>query len=147
MINLVMTYHRTGDTYAYHLTYMLDGALVERRGEDRPFSAVIYVLSEALRTCSADIQAVLRRSDRPGLDEIVLDNQLRDLIRQDPDKYLAIVTEPDRVVVVGDLKAKQSTFSATPYIRTGYDTLAEAFGDSVYVRLRDDGRVECPCCG
>ena len=147
MTAVAMTYQRTGDTYSYHLAYMLEDVLVERRGEGKPFSSVILALSDALKLVP-DGAVVLRRTDRPGLDEIKLDSQMRDLIRQDPDKYLAIVTEPDRVVVVGDRKAKRSAeLYRSPHVRSGYDTLAESFGDHVYVRLRDDGKVECPCCG
>lgn len=146
MTAVAMTYQRAGDTYTYHLAYMLENVLVERRGEGKPFSSVIMALSDALRLVP-DGAVVLRRTDRPGLDEIKLDNQMRDLIRRDPEKYLEIVTEPDRIVVVGDRKAKRPVDPIVPYIRTGYDTLAEAFGDSVYVRLRDDGKIECPCCG
>lgn len=144
MTKVVITYHRTGDTYAYHVAFMLEGMLVERRGEGRPFGAVIHVLSDVLRTCCPDATVVMRRSDRPGLEEIVLDNQLRDTIRDDPDRYLRATTEPDRVVVVRKRSPEQYV---SPHIRAGYDTVAEAFGDHLYVRLRDDGRVECPMCG
>jgi hypothetical protein len=146
MTAVAMTYQRIGDTYTYHLAYMLEDVLVEWRGDGVTFRSIIWALSDALNVVP-DGAVVFRRTDRPGLDEIKLDAKLRDLIRQDPDKYLEIVTEPDRVVVVGDRKAERSSDAVRLHVRTGYDTLAESFGDSVFIRLRDDGNVECLMCG
>lgn len=62
-----------------------------------------------------------------------------ELIRTDPAAWIRSMTIPDRTVVISDRKTAST-------LRVGHDTLADAFGDKIYL-AKKDGLVECPGCG
>jgi hypothetical protein len=139
---LILSYRRMGDGYEYEL----NGAEAPKKGSDASFADVINVVSEVLRV-SPDVELIFRRTDHAGLRDLTIDTVMRDLIRNNPAQYIAETTVSERKVVVRDRPTEETQQYATPYIRSGYDTLAESFGERLYVRIRDDGKVECPLCG
>lgn len=122
-------------------------------GVDYP-SMIAEVSRELNRSTYA--QLVFQRTDREGLFPMVADDKEKDLIRDNPIRYVAMTSPENRKVIVrtlrdatiNDLADRFRTYNSNgPVLRAGYDTLADSFGDDVYVRRRDDDLVECPCCG
>lgn len=144
MNRLLLEYRRVEDMYAFKASYMFLDKPLEYEHSAMPFDRMIKAVSVMLQTDCPDAMVVLRRTDRPGLEDLVLDAQSRDLLRDSPERY-ADTTELDRLVIVRTLPAEARTVSLA--VRFGGDTIADSFGDTVCVRLRDDLSVECPICG
>lgn len=83
------------------------------------------------------------RTDRPGLRPFVMDNPTVELLRTDPVAAIQAMTVPSIHI---DLRKDKSVATSPPVFTAGYDTLAESFGDHVFVRVRGN-EVECPGCG
>ena len=88
--------------------------------------------------------AAIMRTDRPGLLPYVLDAETTRLLREDPVVVIQSMNYPAQPV--GKPPPEDTTPLEVSPIRTGHDTLAEAFGEKVYLRVRG-GAVECPGCG
>lgn len=93
---------------------------------------------------------LILRTERPGLFPVHLEPSLLKQLIEEPAKYIAANSIPDRTV---DIQGTgRISKLAEPYhvprggLRNGHDTLAEAFGDFIYLRLRDS-KVEHPCTG
>jgi len=74
----------------------------------------------------------------------LLSEQEEELLRRNPLAFARALTLPTSRVV---LKLGASVGQSVQPIKAGYDSLADAFGDFVYVRVRPGPRVECPVCG
>jgi hypothetical protein len=140
---VVLSYRRTGEEYS---------GIVFVDGEEKwatsssSFAGLISRLSSILRDLKVeDCRLIFRRTDRPGLRDFIASAEETTLIRLQPLEYLKRTNGYDRTVVVRDSVPPEQKLKV--YIRTGYDTLADAFGEHVYAQYRDDGKVECPCCG
>ena len=147
MSDVVVAYSRHGERY--YGTVLLDGVGVWA-AQECSFADIITAASRTLRQ-RPTANLIFRRLDRRDLNDLPIVERDRDVIRDNPDLYLEASGGFDRRVVVRErdevTPVMPEDTSASLMIRSGYDTLAEAFGDSVYVRLRDDGKVECPLCG
>lgn len=69
-----------------------------------------------------------------------------DMLRKDPASFARALSFPVSRVV---LRLGADTGVATPPIKAGYDSLADAFGDHIYLRVRATPSpvIECPLCG
>lgn len=90
--------------------------------------------------------AIWQRTDRPGLLPYTLDPQVSALLVTDIEAAIASMS-PDVQSPSYKLQNIQAAREVPAGLRAGFDTLADAFGDKLYVRLRDNGELECPCCG
>ena len=88
-----------------------------------------------------DAAVVLRRTDREGLHPIQLGEETRVLLRDDPVRAIRKMdVQPGQSVVGDELPMGKGT------LRAAYDTLAAAFGERVYLRMRQ-GMIEDPVTG
>jgi hypothetical protein len=87
---------------------------------------------------------VIERTDRQGLSPIVLDHPTQEVLKTDPALAVRLLSYEGRAVYGGGgVKQEQK---APPFLRSGYETLAESIGSEIYCRQRK-GLVECPGCG
>jgi hypothetical protein len=112
------------------------------------FTGLIVKLSGIMRGLLLDVSTtrlIFRRTDREGLADYVASTEELKRILEHPIDFATRADGMSRTVVVRDTPPE---VRAVVRVRAGYDTLADSFGDNVYVRHRaDDGKIECPCCG
>lgn len=137
MTSLLLSYRRVGEHF--------EGTLGIERFAHQTFSEMMLLASS--RVVREGITTLnLRRTDRPGLAVVTMEPQLLELLASTPAEYIRLHSPPDRHVVVRGTPAPRPSQGATPLLRAGHDTLAAAFGDKVYLRVRS-GRVESPDTG
>lgn len=102
-----------------------------------PFRKMMVHTSRYLRD-HPNAAVVLRRFDRKGLQPIQLGEEMRVMLRDDP---VMAIRHMD-VKLGSDVKSSP----AAPVLRSDYDTLADAFGERVFVRLKN-GAAEDPVTG
>lgn len=118
---------------------------LEVRFAGLPFRRMIYRLSEVLRQ-HPDAVVELQRTDHENLTPYALDVATVDLIRTDPVAAAsAMEVHPSPSTGVKISKAERTLIEAPP-LPAGMVTLAEAFGEILYFRVRVH-ELECPCCG
>jgi len=89
-------------------------------------------------------RVVITRTDAPNLFPYVLDKGTVDLFRTDPVAAIhSMIYELPEARM--EKKTEDEAVEVAP-LRVGYNTLADAFGDDVYVRTRQHS-IECPGCG
>lgn len=113
--------------------------------EDSDFAPMLYKFAKALQDYP-DANAVIQRTDRPGLVPYNLDGQTANLFRTDPVAAITSMSQPYGSPSGAVARVKKENVSTSSALRVGYDALADSFGDQVFVRY-DGTRVECPCCG
>jgi hypothetical protein len=139
--DVVLSHRRVGTSY--------EGDIDGEAFSDCSFSAMMLMVHARLfNRPGCGLRIV--RTERQGLFPVQLEPALLRMLREDPLQYIQRHTMPDRVA---DLRPPDRISKlAAPYraprggLRAGHATLADAFGDYVYVRLRA-GRVENPCTG
>ena len=99
------------------------------------FAAMMTELSRSLRTALPDAAVTLLRTERRGARPLVLDEELRKLLRDDPVRAIRAMT-----VDVG------SASKGSRPVPSVFNAAAETFGERVYIRLRN-GVFEDPCTG
>lgn len=150
MADIVLQYKRVDE---------LSSGQIIRRDQSKPvrvlfefekldFAHMMSRFSSELQEYFED-RAVVERTDRAGLQPMVMEPEVVRLLREDP--VAAIKSMTFGPVIVDARKSKlqdvPSTFFSPPsVIRAGYDALAETFGDELYIRYKDLV-AECPCCG
>ncbi len=108
------------------------------------FRDVLTRLARTLAKTAGAPRVILRRTDCANLFPYVLDRATVELFRADPVAAIhSMIFETPEAVVV---KKPESTPVEPAPLRVGYDTLADAFGELVYVRTRATS-IECPGCG
>ncbi len=123
--------------------YVHRGTIVVQQGDtvsSSPFMDLVYKkmmtrLSNVMNGYP-DMPVKLERLDIPGFSQMLSDKE-RLTLRTDPTAFINATTIPPITVVVRD---KAST--VPPRLLAGYDTLAGAFGEKVYLRRRDQGGVD-----
>jgi hypothetical protein len=106
------------------------------------FAHLIEETALALKRHTEVTSVAFERTERAGIPIYVLTDEELDELRENP-KAFAEKRSPEAIrVVVRDATVPSKKF----VVRAGYDTLADAFGDDVYIRRVED-KVECPCCG
>lgn len=113
--------------------------------EKTPFNKLLAEASNRMNK-SVDVEVdriLIERTDRQGLQPIVLDKPTKEILKADPALAIKLLTYDNRGTSSGRVVHKQE---APPPMRSGYDSLAEAIGEEVYCRIHK-GLVECPGCG
>lgn len=100
-----------------------------------PFSKMMGSLSSVLRCIEAPVVRI-QRTDRQGLVPMRLDDLTVELLRTDPVLCIRLM----------HYESKPAPVKANPVFRSGYDTLADAVGEQVYLGRDGSGAVECPGC-
>lgn len=144
MVDIVLEYKRVGN--------LSTGQLVRREGEEASYLCSFQeeAFDNMIRRFAAALQeepsarGVIQRTDRAGLTPYVLDQRLVAMFRTNPEAAVASMS-PGGPMVNFQRKVEEQTPIVTT-VRAGFDTLANAFGDTVYSKLKD-GKVECPGCG
>lgn len=151
--NVMLEYRREDTTYSGMLWAEVEpnkGYALKLRLEGVTFAYMMTRLARELREqreCGHDVEHVeLHRLELKGSVYAMAPQEIAELIH-DPAAAIRSMHEPDRIVVVRDLKGEYPTPRERdlvhPRLRAGHDTLADAFGRYVYFRLRDS-RIECP---
>lgn len=132
-------------------THLLDGYLqedsVRLKLNGKTYAELIFELSERLRglVLTPHDEVAVIRLEQPSVVHAMDDNQV-EMIRTHPHKYIeATSLPPQRIVLKVDDKVPVGTMMATS-IRAGIETLVDAFGEELYVQIKD-GKAECPLCG
>jgi hypothetical protein len=145
-----MHYGRDGETYN---GFIATNAPAADKGGIEHFSGYTFArmmsrLAKQIRLFPGDVGVVLSRKERLGTN-YDLDKDTIQLLRDDPASAIRAMTPPDRTVKMSSVAAQKNIgASMGSRLRVGHDTLADAFGDDVYV-LMDLARgvLECPVCG
>lgn len=143
---ILLQYKRVGEKYDG--IFFLNGE-VHLPFKSADFSAMFTVLHKYLVEMP-DATVQLQRAENDSFLPIFMEQNMVDLLRTDPAKYLQAHTIPHRTI---DLRKPDRTGKLAekyvvpqPSIRAGHDTLAAAFGDVVYLSYRSN-RVEDPFTG
>jgi hypothetical protein len=142
--DVFLEYRREGSLSSGNLIVQSEGRTLSAEGfEQVTYRDLLTRLARALvKTTNARV--VLRRTDCANLFPYVLDQATVDLFRTDPVAAIHSMTfeTPEAPVK----QAQEPHIVDPPPLRVGYDTLSDAFGESVYVRTRSTS-IECPGCG
>jgi hypothetical protein len=105
--------------------------------QENRFAQMMSILARAVRSVD-ECEVFIYHYEAPN--EIRLDDATVDLLRKDPAAAIRSMQFPAQVVQVRDE-------TVVPIgLRSGHDTLADAFGDQIYCRSIRVA-VECPGCG
>jgi hypothetical protein len=105
------------------------------------YRKMLVMLSRMLRE-NPESKVVFRRTDRKGLQPILLGEDIRVLLRDDPVQALRYMDLQPGSPVQGD----ERNVTPEPVLRAGLDTLADAFGERVYLKMQH-GQVQDPLTG
>jgi len=144
--NILLQYKRDGEAYT-GIVYLNDSIDLAFRRE--PFAAMMTTLHRYLLV-HYDAVVQLQRAESDKFMPIYMEQNMVELLRTDPAKYIQAHTIPHRTI---DLRKEERTSKLAekhvvpmPTIRAGHDTLAAALGDMVYLSYRSN-RVENPVTG
>ena len=128
-----------GDRYDVHEAFLLEYSEMLKR---------LCNILEKYYPKTEEVSIILQRTDREGLTPVSLDPKTVDLLRNNPVAGIAALTYTYPQTPLGTVARKKAEATLRPpqSLRVGVETLAQAFGGSVYTRVRD-GKAECPCCG
>jgi len=140
-------------TNSGYISVEQDGLIVLKQDfEAALYHTMITDLSRMARSRPEAEVHFMRLDQKPQPVAMQMDAKMLKLLREDPVKYITATSPPPIRV---DLRSKtkvavQDAVKLRP-LRVGYDTLADAFGDEVCIRVRfgDGGAfdAECPGCG
>lgn len=109
------------------------------------FSQMMSRLSEKLRE-HPDARVVLQRTDNKGLRPIQLGEDIRVLLRDDPVAAIRSMSPQVGQPVTqsgSDFSQRVSLDMPKQRVRSGHDTLADAFGEEVYLEMKT-GTIQDP---
>lgn len=135
MTDVILEYRREGDVFTGVIHGFLGGSKQPYTEiatfEKASFQRMILHLSDALRRHQG-ASCVWRRTERTPPIEFAIEPELVGLIKSDP---------------LSAVRSMEFGVEKTPQLLpAGYDSLAETFGDVVFLR-RVGNLVECPVCG
>jgi len=104
--------------------------------ENISFAKMMTALAREARTYE-EVEGIVLERKETSKPYVMSSTEINQLVT-DPAAAIRSMTVPDLKVIVLDKK---------PILRVGHDTLADAFGDSVYCSRKETGEVECPFCG
>lgn len=151
-MKLILAHERSG--HAYKGRVVLDDETVTSKDifsfEDLSFVRMMGVFSRYAHDHPHE-DLYMRRTERPELKDFRLDERTAGLLRTDPATAIAMMSPEHHVSEkiskkIQEGKAKVQD-SVKFQLRAGYDSLADAFGDFVYLRLRphDEDGMQCEC--
>jgi hypothetical protein len=112
--------------------------------------AVTLLATAAQRHLGARL-FLLRLDQRPQQVALQLDGALSKMVREDPVAFMRLMDptmgRPQKLDISMSVRKEHSAAIKSNPLPAGYDTLAEAFGDEVYCRMKRGGATECPFCG
>lgn len=139
--DVILAYRRFGTTF----TGSVDG---------KEFSDLTYadmmLLAQTALLGNPGAELRIQRLERDDLLPVQLEPALLALLKSDLAGYLKATTIPDRTITLNP--ARRLSKLAAPHVvprgglRVGHDTLAAAFGERVYLRVRH-AKVEHPATG
>jgi hypothetical protein len=143
---ILLQYKRDGEKY--------DGIFFENNEIHTPFKSLTFASMMTtlhhLLSRTPDATVKLQRAENDSFLPIFMEQNMVDLLRTDPAKYIQAHTIPHRTI---DMRKSDRTGKLaekyvvpTPSIRAGHATLAASFGDVVYLNYRNN-RVESPLTG
>jgi len=145
-----LIYGRDGETYHGSIWIQIfptRGYLHKMDFKDFTFARMMSHLAKIARDYDECTGIILEREEAKGTYRMG-EEEIRQL-REDPAAAISSMQVPDKIVVVRD--TPEPTFThpegeETIQLRSGHDTIADAFGDYVYCRMKE-GRVENPITG
>lgn len=149
---MVLEYKRDGAALTSSGRILSDeNGLITEEGDfsHLDFRAMLKRLVMALAVFPEDhaLDVVLQRTDREGILPYKLDAATVQLLRTDPVAGIQAMEYHYGSPSVTEQRAKEEREpTATRPIRAGHATLADAFGDVVYFKVRGH-ELECPGCG
>lgn len=112
--------------------------------------AIRFLVLEARKHLGARL-FLLRLDQRPQKIAVQLDGALSKMVREDPVAFMRLLDptmgRPQKLDISMSVKKDHCAAIKPNPLPAGYDTLAEAFGDDVYCRVKVGGPTECPLCG
>ena len=112
--------------------------------------AVTLLATAAQRHLGARL-FLLRLDQRPQQVALQLDGALSKMVREDPVAFMRLMDptmgRPQKLDISMSVRKEHSAAIKPNPLPAGYDTLAEAFGDELYCRMKRGGAAECPLCG
>ncbi len=137
---VVLVYKRVRESHTGWVVLRDKGISAPIRGfSSTSFAKMMTYFSDALRA-HEDAGAVIERNDRPGIKSMPLGPEFTELLRNDP---VAAI----RSMTVEAICVQESNPPRQAVLRVGHDSMADAFGDKLYIRRRFSVQVECPGCG
>jgi hypothetical protein len=144
--NILLQYKRDGEAYT-GIFYVNDSVSLAFGQES--FAAMMTYLHRYL-VMHAEAVVQLQRTENAKFMPIYMEQNMVELLRTDPAKYIQAHTIPHRTIDLrkGERTSKLAESYAVPAppVRAGHDTLAAAFGDAIYLSWRNH-RVENPLTG
>jgi hypothetical protein len=124
------------------------GCIVEKTDyENVPFKRLINRLASAARTRPHAGVFMMLLDRKPEPLAIELRPDFAKMLREDPVRLLDFLSPaPVRVSLRSEIPVRDNVVVRPAPLRTGYDTLAENFGDAVYCK-RDKNKIESPLDG
>ncbi len=146
MDRILLAYERKGHTFDGYFDFTVDDEARESENcrdtfQDVPFRLIMNTLIKEVRDDPDAKVLFMRLEQQPIPIAVELDPHLVDLIHKDPVMFLRHMDPFEggsQRVQIGRMNLrKDSVKNVAPQpIPAGYDTLADAFGDFVYVRLK-----------
>lgn len=140
-VDVTLSYKRVGETYEGSIAVPHDATFIF---EGYNFAQMMTVTHRLLKQLAATGLLVVR-TDRDGLLPARLEPALLQLLLDDPVAYIKANTVPDRVVDLRGLQVRRTSKLAamgeqvvpkSTGLRHGLDTLADAFGESLYTKAK-----------
>jgi hypothetical protein len=155
MDRILLAYERKGHSFDGYFDFTDDSDEKNNCRDtfhDVPFRLIMNTLINEVRKDPDAKVLFMRLEQQPVPIAVELDPHLVDLIHKDPVMFLRHMDpfegEAQRVQVGRMNLRKESVKHVAPQpIPAGYDTLADAFGNEVYCRVKRGGATECPLCG
>lgn len=142
-----LSYGRVGELYDGNIwvqVYPTRGFLSRLEFERYSFPRMMSKLAEIIREYE-EVTVNLSRTEVNG-STYKLDAETVDMLRTDPAAAISHMMPDHRVVMIRN-EMKPNTSPPSGLLRAGHDTIADAFGDSTYCTINQEGKVECPGCG
>lgn len=142
-VDIALEYQREGQLSSGQVAVYAGGHLSHAEKFDRAEFPRLLTHLARLIAQHPSARVVLLRTDVPNLFPYVLDKETTELFRVDPVAAIhSMVFEPE----VNVAKKEDPRPVEIRPLRVGYETLADSFGEHVYVRVRSNS-IECPGCG
>lgn len=139
---VILQYGRVGDLSSGQVFVISEEPIFSKHFEELSFDRMLYLLAGKIQE-AGECEVWFVRADRQG-SAFKLDALTVELLRSDPvagAKTFNVLAGPPTFE-----KMREAEVLAPPPLRAGFDVLADAFGERVYLRV-SFGDVECPGCG
>ena len=140
-----LSYRREGEAYV--------GSIDGIEFDGLSFAEMMLKVHERLLVLPSAVLSI-QRMERPGLLPVQVPSDMLRILRDEPSRYIQMLSIPPRRVDLTAGKKRTSRLVAgesyvmpkSSGLRAGYATLAESFGDVVYLRMQST-KIESPQTG